>query len=448
MISKNPAASFWAAIASVAMLFLGVTAVVGWQRAEPAAVTLAATADAAVVDVEMSEFAITPSALTAPAGTPLTFRVANTGQLEHDFTITDHGTTGILAGGTTGELQIDALEAGEYEVLCTVPGHEDSGMRAVLTVGADPVAQEADPAAATAGHDHEALTPEQMVAGHQAGVDAFPAETAGRGNVPLEPTVLPDGTKEFVLVADEISWEVAPGEVKEGMAYNGMIPGPRIDVDLGDHVRIVLDNQLEVPTALHLHGMIVPNAMDGVPGITQDPIMPGESFTYEFDVRNSGTNMFHSHFDSATQVTSGLLGSFIVHDPAVEEPVDLDYTMVLNDGPLGFTINGKGFPATEPIVAQLGQTVRVRYLNEGLQIHPMHLHGIPQQVVAKDGWPLPQPYTADTVMVAPGERVDVLVRVTEPGTWAYHCHILNHAEGAEGMFGMVTALVAQDGPPS
>lgn len=123
-----------------------------------------------------------------------------------------------------------------------------------------------------------------------------------------------------------------------------------------------------------------------------------------------------------------------------DQPVDL----VLNDGPLGFTINGKSFPATEPLVAQLGETIRVRYLNEGLQIHPMHLHGMPQQVVAKDGWPLPQPYTADTVMIAPGERLDVLVEVIEPGTWAYHCHVLNHAEGADGMFGMVTALVVEE----
>ena len=142
-------------------------------------------------------------------------------------------------------------------------------------------------------------------------------------------------------------------------------------------------------------------------------------------------------------MTSGLLGAFVVHDPA-DPPVAVDYTMVLNDGPLGFTINGKGFPATEPIVARLGDTVRVRYLNEGLQIHPMHLHGIAQEVIAKDGYPLPQPYTADTIMVAPGERLDVLVRATEPGTWAFHCHILNHAEGADGMFGMVTAMVVQD----
>ena len=115
--------------------------------------------------------------------------------------------------------------------------------------------------------------------------------------------------------------------------------------------------------------------------------------------------------------------------------------MVLNDGPLGFTINGKGFPATEPIVANEGDLVRIRYMNEGLQIHPMHLHGMPQRVIARDGHILDQPYTEDTVLVAPGQRVDVLVEASELGAWAFHCHILTHAEGPHGMFGMVTALL-------
>jgi FtsP/CotA-like multicopper oxidase with cupredoxin domain len=138
----------------------------------------------------------------------------------------------------------------------------------------------------------------------------------------------------------------------------------------------------------------------------------------------------------------GLLGGFVIHD--VKDPaVGQDVTMVLNDGPLGFTLNGKGFPATAPIVVDQGDTFRIRYMNEGLQIHPMHLHGLAQKVVSKDGHILAQPYWADTVMVAPGERVDTLVKATEPGTWAFHCHILTHAESGDGMFGMVTAVVVQ-----
>jgi FtsP/CotA-like multicopper oxidase with cupredoxin domain len=148
------------------------------------------------------------------------------------------------------------------------------------------------------------------------------------------------------------------------------------------------------------------------------------------------------------QVPMGLLGAFVISDPrATDEPAaDIDYTMILNDGPLGFTLNGKGFPATEPIVATQGQTIRIRYMNEGLQIHPMHLHGIPQLVIAKDGYPLPAPHFEDTVLVAPGERIDVLVDATELGVWAFHCHVLTHADGPNGMFGMVTALIVQESP--
>jgi FtsP/CotA-like multicopper oxidase with cupredoxin domain len=259
----------------------------------------------------------------------------------------------------------------------------------------------------------------------------------------MKPEVAADGTKVFKLTADEIRWETKPGVVKDAMAYNGQIPGPRIEVDLGDRIRIELTNELEEPTALHSHGLLVPNEMDGVPGLNQPSIMPGETFDYEFKVRNAGSHMYHSHFNSAEQVTSGLLGAFIVRSPK-DEPVDLDYTMILNDGPLGFTLNGKDFPATEPLAVKQGQKVRIRYMNEGLMIHPMHLHGIPQQVVARDGYPLAEPQMMDTVLVAPGERIDVMVDATEPGGWAFHCHILNHAEGEDGMFGMVTALVVEE----
>jgi FtsP/CotA-like multicopper oxidase with cupredoxin domain len=142
----------------------------------------------------------------------------------------------------------------------------------------------------------------------------------------------------------------------------------------------------------------------------------------------------------------GLLGAFVVTDPDDADFVetDVDYAMILNDGPLGFTLNGKGFPATEPLVLQQGQTIRIRYMNEGLQIHPMHLHGIPQLVVAKDGWTLPDPHFEDTVLVAPGERIDVIVEATEVGVWAFHCHILTHAESPDGMFGMVTAMIVEE----
>jgi manganese oxidase len=151
--------------------------------------------------------------------------------------------------------------------------------------------------------------------------------------------------------------------------------------------------------------------MDGVPFITQDPIKPGASFTYEFTVRNPGSHMYQSHPNAAEQVTKGLMGAFIIEpkDKSGEPKVDAEYILVLNDAGIGLTLNGKSFPATQPIIVKLGQTIRIRYMNEGLQIHPMHLHGLPQTVIAKDGWPVPMPYKCDTLTVARGERWDVTV---------------------------------------
>lgn len=184
------------------------------------------------------------------------------------------------------------------------------------------------------------------------------------------------------------------------------------------------------------------NAMDGLAGVTQPLILPGETFTYEFTVRNAGSHMYHSHMNATVQVPGGLLGAFIV-DGGNEPAVAQDDVMILNDGPLGYTLNGKGFPATHPIVAKPGEVVRIRYMNEGLQIHPMHLHGLVQTVCAVDGNPVPQRYQQDTVLVAPGQRVDVLVTASELGAWAFHCHILSHAENEQGMFGMVTVFIVK-----
>jgi FtsP/CotA-like multicopper oxidase with cupredoxin domain len=157
--------------------------------------------------------------------------------------------------------------------------------------------------------------------------------------------------------------------------------------------------------------------------------------------------MYHSHHNAATQVGLGLLGAFIIEpkNPAPIEKADVDYVLVLNDGMHGYTFNGKSFPATEPVVAKLGQKLRLRFMNEGMMIHPMHLHGMHMTVIAKDGWLQPAPWKCDTLNIAPGERWDVIVNCNNPGTWAFHCHILPHAESDHGMFGMVTALIVKAG---
>jgi FtsP/CotA-like multicopper oxidase with cupredoxin domain/plastocyanin len=359
----------------------------------------------------------------------------NDGGTYHDLTFADGTVIGAEAHqSATGEVTIPA---DGITFLCSVPGHADAGMTGEVMVAAGGSGgAEPSPSAS--------MTAEQMRDVDAAVTAQFPAETEGRGNQILEPEVQADGTLQWELTASVIQWETEPGKVVEAYAYNGMIPGPQLHGEVGDHIRIILHNELPVPTTIHSHGLFVPNGMDGVPAITQPAVMPGETFTYEYTLRNAGSHMYHSHFMAEEQVPMGLLGAFIVTDAAVDEPVvDQDVAMILNDGPLGFTINGKGFPATEPIVAKQGDKIRIRYMNEGLQIHPMHLHGMPQLVIAKDGWALPDPHYEDTVLIAPGERIDVIVDATELGVWAFHCHILTHAEGPDGMFGMVTALIVE-----
>jgi FtsP/CotA-like multicopper oxidase with cupredoxin domain len=296
------------------------------------------------------------------------------------------------------------------------------------------------PAAAPAASATAAA--DQMDQMHEAGIKAFPAKTEGKGNQVLQPR-MEKGVKVFNLTCDKVQWEVESGKKVEAWAYNGVVPGPQIRVKEGDRVRVVVKNNLAESTAVHFHGLELPNNQDGVPFITQPPIKPGQTYTYEFTVPNSGSHMYHSHHNAAKQVGMGLLGAFIVEPKSKRaiENVDVDYVMILNDGFHGYTLNGKGFPATEPIVAKMGQKVRIRFMNEGMMIHPMHLHGMHMTVIDKDGWPQPAPWKCDTLNIAPGERWDVIVNCNNPGVWAFHCHILPHAESQHGMFGMVTALI-------
>jgi FtsP/CotA-like multicopper oxidase with cupredoxin domain len=440
---------YFAAFAGMAAVFGGTLIVasllLGARDASsgaspPALPSASAVAVGPVGEITITAFDLGFEPTMAHVAAPGTYVVTfvNDGGVHHDVTFAD-GTT-IAAEGhqtATGEVTIPAEG---MTFICSVPGHADAGMTGEVMVAA--AEGSGDPAA----RPGDTMTAEEMRDVDAAVTAQFPAETEGRGNQVLEPEIQPDGTLQWELTASVIQWETEPGTFVEAFAYNGMVPGPQLRAEVGDHIRIILHNELPVPTTIHSHGLFVPPDMDGVPVISQPAVMPGEAFTYEYTLRNAGSHMYHSHFMAEEQVPMGLLGAFVVTDPtddAIPE-ADIDYAMILNDGPLGFTINGKGFPATEPIVAKHGDIIRIRYMNEGLQIHPMHLHGIPQLVVAKDGWTLPQPHYEDTVLVAPGERIDVLVDATEVGTWAFHCHILTHAEGPEGMFGMVTAVVVSE----
>ena len=418
-----------------------------------------AAAAGEALEADLSEFAIDLS--TSSVSSAGTVTVRNNGTMIHNIAVrdTDLVSADVEAGETT-ELDLSGLAAGTYEIYCTIPGHTESGMTADLTIGADAASVSASADGATSEHAGHTPTAAEGAAQDQAMIEsvmAFPADTAGLGNQPLEPDVLPDGTKRFELTASVVDWEVRPGEVVQAWAYNGTVPGPRIDLDVGDKVEVELTNELPIGTDIHWHGIDVPNGQDGVSPITQELVASGETYTYEFTVTERAIGMYHAHAHAHEAVPNGLFGTLYVGDvpvpsgrsvSGIDLPADLtvaqDLPMVLNDaGVIGLSLDGKSFPATAPIVAHVGDWIRVTYFNEGLQVHPMHLHGFEQIVVAKDGEPLDHPYAADTVLVAPGERYTVLFNPTSPGTWVWHCHILNHVESAEGMFGMVTALVVE-----
>ncbi len=400
--------------------------------------------------VTLSEFTIEPAMVLASKDG--TIAVTNAGTVEHNLTI--KGTdvkTPALKPGESVTLSLKGLPEGAHAIVCSIPGHESSGMKGILHIGAG--------GGSGAGATESALRAvdpannkemKQQIVDYTAQLKRGP-NTKGVGNQILAPTVLADGTKVFALTAKIVDWEVEPGRTVRAWTYNGQVPGPVIKVADGDHVQIVVKNDLPQSTAVHWHGIEVPNAMDGVPFITQDPITPGKTFTYDFVAHGPAVGMYHSHDYALGQVSNGMAGAFLIGDqplPDTYGPVSQEIPMMLNDaGVIGFSLNGKSFPATAPIIAAPGETVEIHYLNEGQAIHPMHLHGIPQLVISKDGFPLPQPYMADTVLVAPGERYTVLVKPTaaQLGVWAFHCHILSHAEKDDGMmFGMVTAFIVAE----
>jgi FtsP/CotA-like multicopper oxidase with cupredoxin domain len=270
---------------------------------------------------------------------------------------------------------------------------------------------------------------------------------------PLKPTTDPDGYLHFELTIDEFDWKI--DELKapvKAVGYSKQWPGPTIHVKEGDKVRAVFTNNLKETTGVHFHGVEFENFfMDGVPFVTQLPIAPGEKFTYEFTAERPGSLMYHSHHNATDQVGRGMLGAFIVDaktPTADEKKVNgVDYVWISNDSLGGFTINGHGFPATVPVLAAQGQTVRIRFMNEGTMMHPWHSHGYRMKVVARDGYPLGSAsFYCDTLGVNPGERYDVNIVADRAGVWAFHCHILPHVEGADGMFGMVSTLIVVPKP--
>jgi FtsP/CotA-like multicopper oxidase with cupredoxin domain len=252
--------------------------------------------------------------------------------------------------------------------------------------------------------------------------------------------------KVFRLTIDEMDWPI--DELKPTVAalgYNKQWPGPTIRVTEGDKVRVIFKNNLPETTGVHFHGEEFTDFFqDGVPFVTQLPIIPGEEYAYDFVASRPGSLMYHSHHNATNQVGKGLLGAYVVDPkkPAADDKFDREYVWISNDTLGGFTINGHGFPATVPVLAAVGETVRIRFMNEGGMMHPWHSHGYRMKVVSRDGYPLGNAaFECDTLGVNPGERYDVNIVADRPGVWAFHCHILSHVEGEDGMFGMVSTLI-------
>lgn len=400
------------------------------------------------VEVTLTEFNISLSPAAVPPG-KVVLNIHNSGTAEHNVAAVALGkrTANIPAGGHA-QLELGDVSSA-VELICEISGHKESGMK--VSLGVD--------SSATGGSATSDTMPTMSNAEMDAAMEAvakkFPAKTAGLGAQELKPTIAADGYKEFTLTAKIIDWEVEPGKIVKGWAYNGQIPGPTMHVNVGDKVRLILKNELPESTSLHLHGIRVPNAMDGVDPYTQDPIKPGESFNYEFTAKEPAVGMYHSHHDAQVQIPNGLAGALIIGDykemamktagtrlPDSNGKAEQEVVMVLNDsGTIGLSLNGKSFPATTPYAMKVGETMVVHYFNEGGMSHPMHLHQPAGLVVAKDGKMLEKPYWADTVNVAPGERWTVAYTALDKGVWAWHCHILNHAETPMGMKYMVTAVI-------
>jgi len=264
------------------------------------------------------------------------------------------------------------------------------------------------------------------------------------------PYRMDDGVKVFHLVAEEIEHEFAPGTRAKCWGYNGSTPGPTIEVSEGDHVRIFVTNRLPEHTTIHWHGIDLPSGMDGVGGLTQPHIKPGETFEYQFTLKQHGTHMYHPHADEMLQMAVGMMGLFIIH-PRQPEPqtIDRDYAILLHNWALHpgtwrpdpsvmtdfdlWTFNSRVFPAIDPIVARTGDRVRIRVGNLSMHEHPIHMHGPRFWVTGGDGgrWPRALWRTEVTEIVGVGQTRD-LEFIAQAGDWAFHCHKAHHTMNAMG----------------
>ena len=260
------------------------------------------------------------------------------------------------------------------------------------------------------------------------------------------------GVKVFHLIAEEVDHEFAPGLRAHCWGFNGQVHGPTIEAVEGDRLRIYVTNKLPESTTVHWHGILLPSGMDGVAGLSQKPIEPGETYKYEFKLRQHGTHMYHSHTDEMTQIALGMMGMFIIHPRTPNGPKpDRDFVLMSSEWRIDlgarrpnpiemtdfnvFTFNGRAFPGTTPLVAKSGERIRIRFGNlSPMEHHPIHLHGNTWKIIEMDGAPLPESaqQPGNTVLVAVGQTRAVEFVADNPGDWALHCHMTHHAMNQMG----------------
>lgn len=262
------------------------------------------------------------------------------------------------------------------------------------------------------------------------------------------PYVSRNGVKEFHLTAEPVRREFAPGMTVNCWGYNGASPGPTIEAVEGDRVRILVTNKLPEHTTIHWHGIFLPSGMDGVGGLNQPQIQPGETYAYEFTLRQHGTHMYHPHADETVQMALGMMGFFVIHPRSPARRLERDFCLfphewfivpgtstpdpnVMTDFNI-FTFNSRAFPGTAPLLVRQGDRVRLRFANVSMDSHPIHIHGHRFWVVETDGGQIPQSawWPETTVSVPSGATRTVEFVADAPGDWALHCHKSHHAMNA------------------
>ena len=263
------------------------------------------------------------------------------------------------------------------------------------------------------------------------------------------PWKMVDGVKEFHLTAEPVKREFAPGMIVNCWGYNGQTPGPTLEAVEGDRVRILVTNHLPEPTSVHWHGFILPNGMDGVGGLTQKHIPPGETYAYEFTLKQHGVQMYHPHTDETIQIAMGMQGFFVIHPKGgYSTTVDRHFCIFLQEWFVDpgsytpnpnimtdfnlFTFNSRVWPGTDPLVVKLNQRVRVSLANLSMDSHPIHFHGHRFWMVGTDGGDIPEKarWPEVTVNIPPGSTRTIEFVADNPGDWAFHCHKNHHTMNA------------------